>query len=415
MKFLPDIPEYNKLAWITSFLIILFGFSTLFGQVRQDLENQRKKLIQEIANTSAKLERTKKTKAAALERYVALQNQIQARERLILTLQQELLYVDEKFSQTSDVVTSLSLDVSKLEEEYAQMLRQAYRQKATKSSLLFLFSSESINQIFKRWQYLKQYDSYRKKQALIIQKTRETLLEKMEQLQKRKHEKELLIEAEVQQQEILNKEFKLKSNVISSLKTSESRLVKELEDQKKAHERLNKAIEEIIRKEVAKTRSSSRTNTIPDRGGNTFDISAESSNFNSYKGRLPWPVDQGSIERYFGIQPHPTIQNINITNNGIDVLTDAQANAYAVFPGKVVGVQFVPGHDYMLIIQHGNYYSVYSNLEEAKVEKNQEVKAGTRIGTVSIDAKTQKSIIHFEIWYNKTRLNPSEWLRKSAG
>jgi septal ring factor EnvC (AmiA/AmiB activator) len=135
-----------------------------------------------------------------------------------------------------------------------------------------------------------------------------------------------------------------------------------------------------------------------------------SKEFQGNRGKLPWPVKNGIITGHFGRQPHPTIPNIEIVNNGIDIQTDQGAPVRSVFEGTVVGTQYVPGFDYMVILQHGDYYTVYSNLAELSVKKGDKVAIRQNIGKVSTDSKTNTSEVHFEIWKEKTRLNPQEWV-----
>jgi len=209
-----------------------------------------------------------------------------------------------------------------------------------------------------------------------------------------------------------------KDKLLAKLQGDESRLAQDLKKKESAHKRLNNVIEKIIREEMEKRRKEERdiANAGKSSGDKSTNLKAApnalTKGFLQNKGRLPWPVQKGIISRYFGKQAHPTIKTIQITNNGIDIQTDANAEVRAVHGGKVAGTQFIPGYDYMIILQHGNYYTVYSNLEEVFVQKGETVKSKQTIGKVSKNAQTNTSEVHFEIWKEKTRLNPTDWVRK---
>ena len=399
------------------FFILIISLPT-FAQQREKLENQRKKLIKEIRVTTNLLQKTKKTKKATLERFLTLQKQIEIREELIQTLNEEIEITSKSINRSVDVVGFLEEDVARLKEEYSEMLRMAYRQKLNKSHLLFIFSSGSFNEAFRRWQYLKQYDEYRQKQARLILETQNTLSDKVTSLEKRKEEKQKLLESEERQAELLRLERVAKDELLEKLKGDESRLTGDLRTKEKAREKLNVAIENIIRDEMARRRREERTNATAGNSGKKRDSdmtvasNALTKGFLQNKGRLPWPVSKGIITSFFGKQQHPTIKSIQITNNGIDIQTAANAEVRAIHQGKVIGKQFIPGHDYMVILQHGNYYTVYSHLEEVFLQKGETVKGRQVIGKLSIDATTGTSEVHFEIWKEKTRLNPTDWVRK---
>ena len=292
---------------------------------RKELEDRRKQLIQEIKLTNRMLSKTQKSRQVTLDRYMALQRQIRAREALLATLRQELQYVEVKLDRTGEVILALESDLDRLREEYAHMLRIAYRQKATQSGLWFILSAVDLNEGFRRWQYLRQYEKYRQKQAERIEETVRTLEEEKIELDARKAEKERLLLAEAHQKEVWAKELVEKNRMLQNLKQNESRLTAELKEKRQAHERLNQAIEKIIRAEVARRQEESRNSTmssVEDERKAADKAIKLTSDFAGNKGKLPWPVKNGVITTSFGRQPHPTLQNITIVNNGIDLLTE---------------------------------------------------------------------------------------------
>ncbi|MFK8004760.1 MAG: murein hydrolase activator EnvC [Saprospiraceae bacterium] len=428
MRFQKDIKKWinnpSNLCGFWSkrtFVIILLGiFCINFSnaQIRRDLEDRRRKLIKDIQLTSKLLNKTTKTKAAALDRYIALRKQIQQRELLVSTLRKEIEITDLSMNRASDVVESLTDDIDRLEKEYGELLRQAYRRKKNSSDLGFVFSAESINQGFQRWQYLKQYDEYRKKQAELILETKETLTIKKTQLQETKIEKEELIVSVETQANILSAELGDKSKLLRTLRKDEKRLKSELRKKRTDHEGLNKAIEKAIKKDMIARRKNERDKKVNKKDvnkkpqkDNSIALKRLTGDFRNNRGRLPQPVKNGVVTRRFGKQQHPTLPRVQITNNGIDIRTERNAKVFAVFEGKVVSKQFIPGYQNMLILQHGEYYTVYSNLGEVFVKKGDQVGTMENIGTVAMDRKTNVSEVHFEVWRDKARLNPEDWVR----
>lgn len=407
-----------------------------FAQGKQDLEEKRKKLIREIEVTDNLLKKTTRTKAAALDRYVALQKQIERRERLIQTLGLEIAASEEASGRTASVVQSLTRDITTMRADYGQIVRNAYRRKELSNPLLYVLSAENLNQAFRRWLVLRKYDRYRKTQAEAIVATQRTLSKKVAALEASRHEQESLLASLQGQRSTLDNELKDKENLLSTLKKDEGRLRDELNQKQAAHEALNQAIERVIQEEIRKkiaearrTASAPSTPVAPAPAGsglpaapaeeasvteNMADLREDASTiaFRQNRGRLPWPVEKGFVARSFGRQKHPTLRNIEVTNNGVDIRTDEAAAVRAVYQGIVAGVQFIPGHDYTVILQHGNYYTVYSNLNETQLNKGDRVAAKQVVGRVSTNPITGASELHFELWHQKERLNPTGWIKK---
>ena len=400
---------------LSLFWTLLFLIPNLNAQVRKELEDRRQRLLDEIKITSNLLSKTTENKAAALGRYVTLQKQIQKREQLIETLRQEIALTDRSVERATEVIDALTVDIAKLKADYSSLMREAYRQKKNKNNFSFLFSSKNMNQVFKRWQYLKQYDQYRKHQAQLILRTQSTLANKKIQLEEARLSKEKLLTSSERQTQILSFELGDKKRIFSSLRKDESRLKKELKTQRRNHERLNQAIEGTIREEVVARRKRERNNQPLNSKPSTLDdplnLSQLTTSFQGKRGQLVMPVQNGIITKRFGKQPHPTLPKIEIKNNGIDIRTDRGADVNAVFEGKVISKQFIPGYQNMLIIQHGEYYTVYSNLEKVYVEKGEQVGTMQAIGKVGVDRKSNISEVHFEVWRDKVRLNPEDWVR----
>jgi septal ring factor EnvC (AmiA/AmiB activator) len=399
--------------WKYLFFLFLFLPLSLFSQQRKELLEQQKRLRNDIRLTSNLLKETQKNREATLERFLALQRQIKARKQLINSIQREIQILTSNIERSSEVVESLTSDVMRLKEEYGALLRSAYRQKLNQSDLLFLFSAGSFNEAYRRWQYLKQYDAYRQKQARLILDTQNMLHSKITTLDSTKVKLLQKLDNVKRQAYLMESEISQKDELLQSLENDEARLAANLEAKEQENSRLSDAIERIIRTEMAQRRKSERNNTnFPNVDRDAVPVENLGNAFYKNKGKLPWPVKNGVVTGKFGRQTHPTIKSIEISNNGIDIQTDKNADVRAVFGGEVAGVQFIPGFDYMVIVKHGNYYTVYSNLKEVFVKNGENVKIRTSIGKVSTDSKTNASEVHFEIWKEKNRLNPSDWIAR---
>jgi septal ring factor EnvC (AmiA/AmiB activator) len=423
-------------SWIVLPLFVLMSLFLVPGicsgqNNKRDLEVKRKKLIREIELADKMLKKTTRSKEAAIDRYVALQKQIERRERLIRTIASEIDESQMAIDRTASVIDALTRDIQNMRADYGKMVRNAFRRKSLNNPLLYILSAQSLNQAFRRWLFLRKYDRYRKTQAEAIVATQSMLANKITSLEESRKKQEALLEALQGQKTVLSTELVDKENLLNTLKKDESRIRSDLNKKQAAREALNQAIEQVIQSEISKKIQESRrprtstpatpsaANAPPETvsrpaSTNTAEIpdDTQTRSFRQNQGRLPWPVADGVISRGFGRQKHPTLKNIEITNNGVDIRTDDSAPARAVFEGKVAGVQFIPGHDYTVILQHGNYYTVYSNLSETTLSKGDQVGARQTVGRVSTNPITGATELHFELWYQKKRLNPASWIKK---
>jgi septal ring factor EnvC (AmiA/AmiB activator) len=416
--------------------------AALFSQSKKELEDKRKKIIRDIAATEKMIKKTKANKEATYDRFLALQSQISSREKLLETIKAELNAAEEGINRNQAVIASLNQDVARMRDEYGRTIRNAFRQKSTSNPLLYILSAEGLNQAFRRWLFLRKYDQRRKEQSMAIRATQEMLAKKTLNLEETRIEKENLLISMQGQEASLKGELLEKDEMLKYLTKDEKRLKSDLEKKQAAHDALNNAIESIISSEVRKkveearnkpkpstpvvekkeTKPPSKTNEpapvktetiVPEDKDETLIVADDATiGFAKNRGRLPWPVESGFVSRTFGKQKHPTLKNIEITNNGIDIRTEENASVRAIYEGKVAGIQFIPGHDYTVIIQHGDYYSVYSNLTATTLTKGDLVRSKQGIGTVSTNPITGSSELHFELWHQKERVNPSGWIRK---
>lgn len=416
----------------------LVPFGGVMAQSKAELEIKRKKLLNDIEQTDNLLKKTAKSKEATYNRFIALQKQIEHRASLVETVQAEIIAAQESITRTEDVVSSLNADIVVMEAEYGRMVRSAFRRKTLHKPLLYILSASSLNHAFRRWLFLRKYDTFRRQQSQAIRFTRDILSRRLSTLEQTRLEKELLLSSLTGQRSTLDTELKNKNTLLQELKQDENRLRQQLKKQQAAHDELNKAIEAVITAEIKRKETEKRAAAAkpaakpaaerkektrekpaaaakkevaaPEKTEETGD-DLTSAGFGNQKGKLPMPVSKGFISRKYGRQHHPTIRNLEITNNGIDIQTEEGAPARAVYEGIVAGVQFIPGHDYTVILQHGNYYTVYANLANLQVEKGQTVRANETLGRVSTNPISGTAELHFEVWYQRERMNPGLWVK----
>jgi septal ring factor EnvC (AmiA/AmiB activator) len=293
---------------------------------------------------------------------------------------------------------------------------------------MFIFSSKDFHQAYLRIKYLQQYTEYRKEQATKITNITRKLGNKLRLLESQKNEKlNLLKNKEFEKQKLFGEKEEQNKN-IQQLSQKEKVLLKTLRDHEQSVQRLQDAIERIIAEEVRRVNEIKRKNTNtskgrtnPGKAENTkteyvYSLTDEdiklSSSFEKNKGKLPWPVDHGNISDFFGEQPHAELKGIMIKNNGINIETTSGSPAKSIFEGVVTGIITIPNFNYVVIIRHGEFLTVYSNLKTVSITKGDKVKTLQQIGIIHSDPNTNKTKIHFEIWKGKVLLNPSSWIRK---
>ncbi len=380
-------------------LVFFLSSNLLWAQNDRELKKDQERLRQKIALTTKLLQSKRHDKDHSLARLKVLQSQKEARTKLVASQRKEVRKITQEADHLAKEAEILTEKRDRLAKNYQNLLRASYRSSLTSNRWIFLLSAASFHQMFQRWRYLKRLNQAWKKQLDIWHEANEALSQKLlelNSLRDRKQSKLVSLESELS---ALEQDQKKVSNMIQQLAGDEKKLTRELENQKRAMARLRKAIEASL----AKVRSSENT-ALP----LTPAMKKLADSFASNKGKLPWPVKQGLVSRSFGTQPHPTLRQVKIKNNGLDIRTLPGSAVQNVFGGEVIAHEVIPGFNHMLIISHGNYYTVYSHLENVIVAKGDELKNGETIGFVAEDSNTSQ--VHIEIWKGKEILNPEQWL-----
>jgi len=392
------------------------------------LKIKKAKLENIIKQTSSQLNETKKNKQGYLNQISILNKQISARQELISSINLQLNDIDLESIKTRDTILSLAKSLESLKKEYSRIVYQAFKSKNEQSTLMFIFSSKSFNQAYLRIKYMQQYSIFRQQQASKIIGVTRTLSTKLSYLESQKREKMGLLKNKESEKLILFSEKEEQNFNINQLSQKEKMLLKTLRNNEEAVQSLQNAIERIIAEELKRVTETKRKNYASSKITTTslktekksteyvYSLTSEeinlSTSFEKNKGRLPWPVDKGTITDYFGEQPHAELKGIMIKNNGVNIETSQGANAKVIFDGVVTGIISIPSLNNVVIIRHGDFLSVYSNLKNVTISKGDKVKTLQSLGTIQTDPTTNKTKIHFEIWKGKVLLNPIGWISK---
>lgn len=395
----------------------LFNASSGYAQkqTKKDLEKKKQQLQKEIENTNQLLAETKKNKKLSLNQLVMLNKKISVREELISTINNEIAVLNRQIKENNESINGLQKDLTKLKAEYAKMIYYAYKNQDSYSRLMFVFASADFEQAYMRLKYLQQYSDYRHKQAERIIATKKNLNEKVQDLETKKSDQRVLLGSEETEKQSLTSEKTEKEQVFSELQKQESKLKKDLEKKKQDAQKLQQAIQRVIEKELEKAQAQAvkENKPKPQKLILTPESQQLSNSFSSNKSKLPWPVAKGVISEHFGVHPHPLMKDIEINNNGVDITTNSGSLARAVFEGEVKAVVNMPGAGQFILLRHGEFLTIYSNLKDVYVKVGDKVTTKQNIGSVLFDEDDAKTVMHFEVWKGQIKLNPEDWLFKN--
>lgn len=393
-------------------LVALTGFNA-FGQKESDkLKKDQKELEEKIQYTEKLLESTKEDKSNLTNTIALLERKINYRSDLLRNIEIQLSQLVLEIETIKNEIEFLTEEIERQKQYYKLMLVQAYRMRNSSASLMFILSSKSFNQANKRMEYLHQLTKYRENQIKRITESKQNLEDQLTLLEQKKIDQANLAEAKKKEQhQYVNDRESQKQN-IASLEGKELELKNELANQKKKAQEIERAINKAIRNEIAAT--SKKNNDKPLTVEETKEITLSTKGFEDNKGRLPWPVAKGEITKGYGKQPHPVHANVFTYNNGVDITTVKGSTVRAVYAGEVTSVIIIPGAGKAVIIAHGNYRTIYSNLQETYVTAGDKVSVKQEIGALLVN-NSGNSEVHFEIRKistegNITNVNPTYWL-----
>jgi len=411
------------------FLAFAMMLQSLPAQSKKELEKQRKKTEEEIALTKKILRETKNKKQQSMREIVTISRLIEKREELISTINSEIAYVNNDVEDKKTEIDNLNSQIDLEKKNYAKALVQSYKNKKVYNNSLYLFAAKSFNQLFLRFRFSSYLNAAQEKFLFRINEKKSEMETKLQELLGLKISKEKLAKNKQSEVKELEQDKTAKNKVVIALTGKESELKAKLEKQKRAKENLNAQINAIIAKEIAAARKKAQEakggKTAPAEGkgktdgeknaartpGVTPEVKQLSDNFAANKGKLPWPVEKGFISERFGTHVHEKLDQVTIQNNGIDIQTSAGASARCIHKGTVTAIIFIPGMGKAVIVNHGEYYTVYSKLKDVSVSQGQTVAFKQTIGSIAED-EDGATEIHLEIWYNQDKQDPGLWLAR---
>ena len=397
---------------ITSMTLFLIVGQSLFAQDQrqQNLEAQRKRLQQDIKQINTLLFSNEKRKKSVLTQVEDLNLKINVRRRLIRVTNEQANRLTQQINVNQRSISRQRKELEELRKDYSEMILKSYQSKSGQSRMMFLFSSENFLQAYKRFQYLKQYASFRKKQGELILEKTQILQELNISLIDQKRKKENLVKENRAAEEKYRQEQNSQESLVQELKKKERNFISQIKNKQKKTKEINKEIQRLIREAIIASNKAAGGK----RNSKVFRLTPEdkliSDNIEANKGKLPWPVQQGLVIQSFGRQPHPVVKTAIIQSNGVTIATPKNAQARAVFEGKVMSIIGFKGSNPTVLIQHGNYITAYSNLGEVYVIKGQKVKPKEIIGKVFTNSETGKTELKFSVFKASTPVNPKTWI-----
>ncbi|MEX2349672.1 MAG: peptidoglycan DD-metalloendopeptidase family protein [Flavobacteriaceae bacterium] len=399
-------------------MLVLFLFCTGISAFSQkdkqaELEEKRQQLQEDIRQINNLLFSTIKKEKSVLTEVEDISKRIQVRENLIKVTNQQANLITREINSNMNRIDQLRNDLKTLKEDYAKLIEKSYKSKSDQSRIMFLLSSESFLQAYKRVQYMQQYANHRKKQGEEIQAKTIELQELNKNLIQQQKEKQKLIEENRVARAKLQEEKKQQEQLMGTLKSEESKYAAQIKTKQREAAAIDKQIEDLIRAAIAESNKAAGA-TATRTSSTTFAMTAEAkalaANFTSNKGKLPWPVERGVVVTNFGVTQHPTLPNVKTTSSGVEIATDEGTKARSAFDGEVLAVTVIRGANKAVQVRHGDYITVYQNITDVYVKKGDKVKTKQEIGKIFTNPTTGKTILKFLIFQNTNKLNPADWV-----
>jgi len=408
---------------------------------QEKLEARKAQIQREIRENEELLKTVKKKEKSAVHVIVIQANKIKLKEKLINTTERQAKLLSNDMYINQLKINKLKRELEVLKADYAEMIVKSYKSRSEQSRAMFILSSENFLQAYKRAQYMKQYTNYRKMQGDEIKSKSTQLVDYNGKLDVQKTAKKKLIAENEKERLSLLKEKNEQQKVINSIKKDKNKIAADIKKKQQEARAIDRQIDRLIREAIAeanrkaalekamerakaeskegdtkaeiKTRAKAIVSSSASVSSSKIVLTPESKiiadNFKANRGRLPFPVEKGFISLGYGDQPHPVFKSLTIHNSGVEITTEQGANARAVFDGEVTSVMVLSPVNKAVMIQHGDYFTVYQNLSSVSVSKGDKVSRKEVIGKVRTSGEG-KTVIKFLILQNTTYNNPASWL-----
>ena len=394
-----------NLSRIILLLIVLIS-SSVSSQTKQDLENQKKQIQKDIKKIELKLKTNSKQKKLIVSNAEDINYKIKLQQNLINNINSQLNLILREIDRNENRLSDLKQRELILKDELSKMLLSAYKKKSNLNKLMFVFSSTSFQQAYKRIQYFKQYANFQSKTLSKIKINSNDIKNVIVVLDSQKTNKKLLIDENEEIKRDLSIEYTGLNNLIAEVNKNQKRYSAEIKQKQKLTREIDKKIQRLIEEALAKAKKKD----------GRFELTEEakliSKNFNANKGKLPSPVIRGSVVLGFGKQPHPIVKTTTIQSNGVRIRTSSDVEARTIFNGEVYSIIKSKNNTHTILIQHGNFFTVYKNLSDIYVKKGDKLKTKDSIGKIATDPLNGQTILSFSIFNNGVPQNPRFWIYK---
>ena len=394
---------------------------------QERLEERKAKIQEEIREKEALLQSVKKREKSIVNQLIIQKDKIGLKEKLIQTTEKQTKLLNNDIYINQLKINQLNRDLEDLRKDYSEMIVKSYKSRSEQSRAMFILSSENFLQAYKRAQYMKQYASYRKMQGEEIKGKTSQLLVYNDKIGVQKSEKEKLIAENEKEKQELEKEKKEQEKIALQIKKDKGKIVAEIKKAQQETRNIDKQIDKLIRAAIAEAnkktavanakanpKSTTAAKTKATASATKIVLTPEgqliANNFKANKGRLPWPVEKGAVTLRYGDQPHPIYKTLIVHNSGLEITTDNGSNARAVFAGEVTNIIVISPVNKAVMVQHGDYFTVYQNLGKVFVNKGDKISAKQSLGQIRTNGDTGKTVLKFLILQNTIYNNPQSWL-----
>lgn len=400
----------------------------LGAQSKEELQQKKQKVQSEVNLTRQLLKETEQKKKQTLSNLTLISRLISSQNDLIGAIRGEIQGVEQDIDVKTRQIRELEYALEQEKSRLAKVLVQTYKASSQSSRLAFIFSSGSFNQAVSRVKYIRKLAAFQRSLMDDIRQRKLQVGEKVVQLEGVKINKTRLLGSEEKEKKQLEEDKKAKDQLAKSLQGKEKELRQKLAAQQKALKRLDNAIRNMIAKEMEEERRRQRQTSAgrstasgtAARSGSTSSAAASSatmtpearelsSAFSGNRGRLPWPVERGVVSQRFGNYSHPDIRGVTLVNNGIDISSPSGSQARAVFKGTVTAVLSIPGQENAVLVNHGEFFTVYSRLSKVLVNRGDKVDTRQALGIIYTDEEG-KTALQFQVWQGQKVLDPQLWL-----
>lgn len=403
---------------IVIFFLIVSCFAFAQKDKQKQLENEKAKIQKQIANFMELLKGEQNKEKPILEKLEEQRTKIRLTEKLIRTTREQDKLLSAEIAENQKQIDNLAKEIETLREDYANMIVKSYNTRSTQSRLMFILSSDNFLQAYKRIQYMKQYADFRREQGEELKKKSEILTLKNQELALQKKEKEVILKEQRKELANLEKETKVQDDLMAIINKNKKKFLNDISEKQKEADKIDRQIEKLKRDAIAeankkKAKAEGRKVSTKEISSTKYELSPEgkiiADNFKANKGKLPWPVEKGAITSRYGNQPHPVEKHLIVNNTGIVFSTPEGAEARTVFQGEVTQIMMVTPVNMHVWVQHGDYVTIYGNLDKVYVKKGDKVDLKQKLGRIHTYSNGTTSM-KFTVTQNINTLNPEQWL-----